>query len=137
MCFWMCTISSLHCLTFEEMLLCTVAVIYSFTSRVHHELNTGVALAILHFFLTKVALNSSPFFSTSRTTPPPTAPPATRTSRPPTSSSSPPAPTRPPVTPTSRPPPPTPSPSTSKFLHPKKLFEEQITKKKHLAGHGA
>jgi len=56
----------------------------------------------------------SPFFSISRTTPPPTAPPATPTSRPPTSSSSPPAPTRLPVTPTSRPPPPTPSRSTSK-----------------------
>ena len=56
----------------------------------------------------------SPSCSTSKTTPVPTARPATPTSRRPTSSSSPPAPTRPRVTPTWPPPPLTPSPSTSK-----------------------
>merc|ERR1712216_895504 len=66
-------------------------------------------------FRPQSSATGSPFCSTSVTTPPPTAPPATPTSRRPTSSSSPPAPTRPPVTPTSPAPPPTPSPSTSKF----------------------
>merc|ERR1711998_102078 len=60
-------------------------------------------------------LQCSRSFSTSRTTPVPTARPVTPTSRPPTSSSSPLARTRLPVTPTSPSPPPTPSPSTSRF----------------------